>query len=131
MNWTLVAHSACWVLGLMTLLWLVSVWRRDASVVDPWWSMAFLLVTVHTTLRTGLTPGKTLLLAVVAVLTVALMAATPWCALGFLAVPLAWRAAAPVRAGRGGRNLIPVLRDTGLTMLVWSAAVSAALSIAA
>ena len=67
------------------------------------------------------------LLAVAAVLTVALTAATPWCALGFLAAPLAWRAAAPVRAGGAGRELIPVLRDTGLAMLVWSAAVAAAL----
>jgi 1,4-dihydroxy-2-naphthoate octaprenyltransferase len=37
------------------------------------------------------------------------------------------KAAGPVRGGAGGRDLIPVLRDTGLTMLVWSAAVAAAL----
>ena len=71
-----------------------------------------------------------LLLAVAGVVTVALTAATPWCALGLLAVPPAWRAAAPVRAGRGGVDLIAVLRDTGLTMLVWSLAVSTALYIA-
>jgi len=71
-----------------------------------------------------------LLLAVAGVVTVALTAATPWCALGLLAVPPAWRAAAPVRAGRGGADLIAVLRDTGLTMLVWSLAVSTALYIA-
>jgi 1,4-dihydroxy-2-naphthoate octaprenyltransferase len=33
-----------------------------------------------------------------------------------------------VRSGRGGKDLIPVLRDTGLTMLVWSIAVAAALA---
>jgi 1,4-dihydroxy-2-naphthoate octaprenyltransferase len=33
-----------------------------------------------------------------------------------------------VRRGRGGRELIPVLRDTGLTMLVWSVAVALALA---
>ena len=43
-------------------LWVASVVRRDVSLVDPWWSMAFLLVTVHTVARTGLTPGKALLL---------------------------------------------------------------------
>jgi ABC-2 type transport system permease protein len=47
---------------------------------------------------------------------------------GVLAVPLAVRAAGPVRRGQGGRDLIGVLRDTGLTMLVWSIAVASALA---
>ena len=71
------------------------------------------------------------LLGVAAVMTVALMRATPWCAAGFLAAPLALRASGPVRRGLGGRDLIAVLRDTGLTMLVWSVAVAAALAVAA
>lgn len=33
-----------------------------------------------------------------------------------------------VRSGRGGRELIPVLRDTGLAMLVWALAVAGALA---
>ncbi len=69
------------------------------------------------------------LLAVAAALTLALTAATPWCALGLLATPLALRAAKPVRTGQSGPALIPVLRDTGLTMLVWSIAVAAALAL--
>ena len=68
------------------------------------------------------------LLGLAGILTVALMRATPWCALGLLAVPLAVRAAGPVRRGQGGRDLIGVLRDTGLTMLVWSVAVASALA---
>ncbi|BBZ26597.1 1,4-dihydroxy-2-naphthoate octaprenyltransferase [Mycolicibacterium madagascariense] len=68
------------------------------------------------------------LVALAFVLTLVLTAATPWCAVGLVALPLAVRAAAPVRSGRGGRELIPVLRDTGLTMLVWSIAVAAALT---
>jgi 1,4-dihydroxy-2-naphthoate polyprenyltransferase len=72
-----------------------------------------------------------LLLAVAATLTLALTAATPWCALGLLATPLAVRAAKPVRTGQSGPALIPVLRDTGLTMLVWSIAVAAALTLTA
>ena len=57
-----------------------------------------------------------------------LMLATPWCPVGLVAAPLAVRAARPVRTGRVGRQLIPVLRDTGLTMLVWSVAVAVALA---
>ncbi|ORV81916.1 1,4-dihydroxy-2-naphthoate octaprenyltransferase [Mycobacterium interjectum] len=70
------------------------------------------------------------LLATAGLLTLALMAATPWCAVGLVATPLALRALAPVRSGRGGRELIPVLRDTGLTMVVWAVAVAAALALA-
>jgi 1,4-dihydroxy-2-naphthoate polyprenyltransferase len=65
------------------------------------------------------------------VLTLTLIAATPWCAAGLVATPLALRAAAPVRTGRTGPELIPVLRDTGLALLVWSIAVAAALTLAA
>jgi 1,4-dihydroxy-2-naphthoate polyprenyltransferase len=71
------------------------------------------------------------LLVTAAVLTLVLMLATPWCAVGLVATPLAVRAAGPVRSGRGGPELIPVLRDTGLTMLVWAIAVAAALALAA
>jgi len=59
------------------------------------------------------------------------MVATPWCAAGFVATPLALRAVGPVRSGSGGPALIPVLRDTGLAMLVWAVAVAAALAVAA
>ncbi|KRE27868.1 1,4-dihydroxy-2-naphthoate octaprenyltransferase [Mycobacterium sp. Soil538] len=68
------------------------------------------------------------LLVVALLLTLVLaLAATPACAGGFIATPLAVRAARPVRSGQGGRELIPVLRDTGLTMLVWAVAVAAGL----
>jgi 1,4-dihydroxy-2-naphthoate octaprenyltransferase len=68
------------------------------------------------------------LIALAFVLTLVLMLATPWSAVGFVAAPLAVRAAKPVRGGLGGKDLIPVLRDTGLTMLVWSLAVALALA---
>ena len=67
------------------------------------------------------------MLVTAGVLTLLLAFATPWCVVGLVAAPLAVKAAGPVRGGAGGRDLIPVLRDTGLTMLVWSAAVAAAL----
>jgi 1,4-dihydroxy-2-naphthoate octaprenyltransferase len=69
------------------------------------------------------------LLAVAFALTLVLAFATPWAAVGLVALPLALRAAGPVRKGLGGKELIPVLRDTGLTMLVWSIAVAASLAI--
>jgi 1,4-dihydroxy-2-naphthoate octaprenyltransferase len=71
------------------------------------------------------------LVVVAFALTLVLMLATPWCAVGLIAVPLAIRAAGPVRKGLGGKELIPVLRDTGLTMLVWAVAVASALALAA
>ncbi|MFL0176943.1 1,4-dihydroxy-2-naphthoate polyprenyltransferase [Mycobacterium sp. SMC-18] len=61
------------------------------------------------------------------VLTAVLTLATPWCLVGFAAAPLAVRAAKPVRSDLGGRELIPVLKDTGLTMLVWAALITAVL----
>jgi len=70
------------------------------------------------------------LLAVAFVATLVLMLASPWCAAGLVALPLAARATKPVRGGAGGKDLIPVLRDTGLTMLVWALAVAAALWLA-
>lgn len=70
------------------------------------------------------------LLAAALAVTLLLTIATPWCAAGLVAAPLAWRAARPVRTGAVGLALIPVLRDTGLTMLVWSVAVALALSLA-
>ncbi|MGE2733729.1 1,4-dihydroxy-2-naphthoate polyprenyltransferase [Mycolicibacterium vaccae] len=69
------------------------------------------------------------LLLVAFALTLVLITATPWCAVGLIALPLAVRAAAPVRSGAGGKDLIPVLRDTGLTMLVWAVAVALALTL--
>jgi 1,4-dihydroxy-2-naphthoate octaprenyltransferase len=68
------------------------------------------------------------LLVIPALLTLVLLLATPWCAAGLVAAPLALRADRPIRRGRGGPELIPVLRDTGLTMVVWSIAVAAALA---
>jgi steroid 5-alpha reductase family enzyme len=63
---SLVLGNAALVLGTMTVLWLYSVARRDASVVDPWWSILFLLVTARTAWATGPSPAKALLLSCVA-----------------------------------------------------------------
>lgn len=65
MSLELLGWNVVLVFGLMTVLWLVSVRLGDASIVDPWWSISFLLVTVHTVLRTGVTPAKGLLLILV------------------------------------------------------------------
>ncbi|OBF28737.1 1,4-dihydroxy-2-naphthoate polyprenyltransferase [Mycobacterium sp. ACS4331] len=67
------------------------------------------------------------LVAAAGVATLLLAFASPWCLTGLLAAPLAARAARPVVTGALGPALIPVLRDTGLTMLVWAVAVTLAL----
>lgn len=53
--------------ALMFALWVVSVFRRDASIVDPWWSIGFVLIAANSVWQTGLTPGKGLLLAFVVI----------------------------------------------------------------
>lgn len=59
--------NAAWVLGLMTALWLVSVRLRNASVVDPFWSILSLVVVARTVIVTGPTAGKLALTALVTV----------------------------------------------------------------
>jgi steroid 5-alpha reductase family enzyme len=63
---SLVASNAALVGALVTTLWVVSIPLRDVSIIDPWWSMGFLLVTVHTIVRTGWAPEKALLVGLVA-----------------------------------------------------------------
>ncbi|NUP28700.1 MAG: 1,4-dihydroxy-2-naphthoate polyprenyltransferase [Nocardia sp.] len=60
------------------------------------------------------------LLVIPFLLTLALVARTPWALAGLLAVPLAVRANSPVRTNRNGLELIPALRDSGLALLAWS-----------
>jgi 1,4-dihydroxy-2-naphthoate octaprenyltransferase len=51
----------------------------------------------------------------------------PYALLGFLAAPVLLPAVRRVAAGRGGRDLIPVLQFTGIAMLAWAVLVSAGL----
>ncbi|MBF6321533.1 1,4-dihydroxy-2-naphthoate polyprenyltransferase [Nocardia cyriacigeorgica] len=71
------------------------------------------------------------LLAVPFIATLLLVARSPFALVGLLAIPLAVRANAPVRSGRGGLELIPALRDSGLALLAWSILTAAALGLAA
>lgn len=66
MTFSLVAHNALAVLIMMIVLWAWSVYRRDASIVDPWWSMGFLLVAVCTWLSSSGSLSKAVLLGCVA-----------------------------------------------------------------
>lgn len=71
----------------------------------------------------------TALLAVPFIVTLGLAAAR-WTSLaGLLALIFAVPALRRVRGGAHGAELIPVLRDTGLTMLVWAMATGAGLAI--
>jgi 1,4-dihydroxy-2-naphthoate octaprenyltransferase len=53
----------------------------------------------------------------------------PWALLGLVAIPLLVGPVRTMRSGAGGLALIPVLRDTGLAMLLWAVATGVALSI--
>jgi steroid 5-alpha reductase family enzyme len=55
------------VVGLMTAVWLLSLARNDASVIDPFWGLGFLAVTVASCAGNGLVPRTALLLILVAV----------------------------------------------------------------
>jgi 1,4-dihydroxy-2-naphthoate octaprenyltransferase len=55
--------------------------------------------------------------------------ATPWTLLGLIATPLVLGPVLRMRRGAQGMALIPVLRDTGLAMLVWGIATAAALAL--
>lgn len=70
------------------------------------------------------------LLAVPLVVSVLLVARTPWALLGLLAAPLVWKANAPVRGKKHGLELIPALRDSGIAMLVWAVLTAVALALA-
>lgn len=59
--------SAKPVLLMMVTLWLWSVVRKNASVVDPWWSMGFLAITLTLGSQMPKTPGRCLLAVLVAV----------------------------------------------------------------
>ena len=66
----------------MTVLWGWSVFRRDASVVDPWWSIGFLLVAVQTLIASPPAASKRLLVAMVALWAIRLFAHLLWRSLG-------------------------------------------------
>lgn len=51
--------------SMMVFLWLWSVVRKDVSVVDPWWSIGFLLVSSICFHAQSPTAGKTLLMLLV------------------------------------------------------------------
>ncbi|QQQ76068.1 1,4-dihydroxy-2-naphthoate polyprenyltransferase [Saccharothrix sp. 6-C] len=74
--------------------------------------------------------ARRLYLALVSIpflITLAIGLRVPPALIGFLALPLAVLGARRVLNGSKGRDLIPVLRDTGLAMLVWGIAVPVAL----
>jgi steroid 5-alpha reductase family enzyme len=70
--------DAALVLGMMSLLWLLSVHKSDVSIVDPWWSFGFLVITLQGVLRTERTPAKLLLLGLVATWSLRLWAHLLW-----------------------------------------------------
>jgi 1,4-dihydroxy-2-naphthoate polyprenyltransferase len=68
-----------------------------------------------------------LVLAAYAVAVATAVVATPWALLAAVSVPAALRAVRPVRAGATGPRLVAVLRDTGLTELLYAVGLTAGL----
>jgi len=64
---SVLASNALALACLLVPLWLVSVRVRNAGIVDPFWSILFLLVAANSVRLTGMTPGKALLLVAVGI----------------------------------------------------------------
>ena len=45
-DWNVYVYGLVAVLGMMSLLWLISLWRRDVSIVDAFWAPAFWVLAV-------------------------------------------------------------------------------------
>ncbi|MGH3506570.1 MAG: 1,4-dihydroxy-2-naphthoate polyprenyltransferase, partial [Nocardioidaceae bacterium] len=70
-------------------------------------------------------------IAAIAFLVGVAAAETRWALLGLLSLPLAARAVGAVRRNTSGRDLIPVLRDTGMAELVLAIGACVGLVLAA
>jgi 1,4-dihydroxy-2-naphthoate polyprenyltransferase len=73
----------------------------------------------------------TLVAAAYAVAVVTAVVATPWALLAVVSLPTALRALRPVRDGATGPRLVAVLRDTGLTELLYAVGLTAGLVVGA
>lgn len=62
---SVLATNALVVLITVSLLWIVSVFKRDVSIVDPCWAPLFAIIIISTVAQTGATPAKLLLAATV------------------------------------------------------------------
>ena len=57
--------NALVVLGAVSLLWIVSVFKRDASIVDPFWAPLFAIILTSSLAQSTLSPAKILLAVMV------------------------------------------------------------------
>jgi len=116
-------------LGAMVTLWCVSVWRRDASIVDPWWGPGFVLIAVLAAmLGDGATPRRLLVPLLVGVWGLRLGAYLLWRRWGqgedfrYQAMRTAWGERFPVV------SLVTVFLLQGVLMWIVSLPVQAAVS---
>jgi len=57
------------ILTMMTLLWPLSIWLRNASIVDPFWGMGFVITALYGCLKFGI-PAKPMHFAVLILLVI-------------------------------------------------------------
>jgi steroid 5-alpha reductase family enzyme len=62
---TTLGINALVVLAAVSLLWVLSIFKRDVSIVDPFWAPLFAIITASTLLQSSLSPAKVLLAAMV------------------------------------------------------------------
>lgn len=67
MDTTIITNTAIVIWAVMSVVWVVSVFMRDASIADPCWSILFVIIAASTVYQTELTDGKLLVLACVGV----------------------------------------------------------------
>ena len=65
MTLTTLGINALVALGTVSLLWVVSVFKRDVSIVDPFWAPLFAIIYASTLAQSALSPAKVLLAVMV------------------------------------------------------------------
>ena len=67
MDTVILTNNIFILLIVMSIMWVVSLRLNDASIVDPVWSLLFLIISVSCIQQTQMSPGKTLMLGCVGV----------------------------------------------------------------
>lgn len=81
--WEVLPQTLAAILGLMFALWIVSLVRRDASLVDPFWSLGFVIVAwlaywLNSTNGSSMPPRTLLLLSLITLWGLRLSAFLTW-----------------------------------------------------
>jgi steroid 5-alpha reductase family enzyme len=65
MDTSVILNTVLVLLTVMSVMWVVSLVLKDASIADPVWSLLFFIIAASSIYQTEMTPGKMLVLACV------------------------------------------------------------------